>query len=257
MKNNLSYIAALIWLNVKVLFEKPVSSLLFALSMFCQDIFLFAAWAVFFGAVGRVRGWGMPEIFLLYGIIFCSYGFSAVFFNGIRHLGYKVNDGELDVYLTRPRNPLPALYITRCNPGGLGDIASGLIFLAFFSGLHTGQFFLAAAVSVLTSILFESMKLIFYSLNFFFHNGSRFGDYLTDALFYLTTVPQQSQSFMIKIALFTIMPAGFVSLFPVYLVQRDSVLLLGAQALVVAFYVSVAIGVFHLGIRRYKQRSGA
>ncbi len=256
MRTLFSTITTLSRMNLKVIREKPISSALFALGMFAQDIFLFAGWAVFFGAVGRVRGWGMPEIFLLYGLLFCDYGVSAVFFNGIRHLGYKVMDGELDVYLTRPQNPLPALYITRCNPGGLGDIACGLMFLAFFSGLDFGQFCLAVIAAVLVAILFETMKLIFYSFNFFFNNGSRFGDYLTDALYYLTTVPQQGQSLMVKVMLFSIMPAGFVAMLPVEVVRCNSIGLLAVLAAVVVLYGLFGMWVFNEGIRRYK-RGGA
>jgi ABC-2 type transport system permease protein len=253
MKYRFAYIGAMLGLNLRTVLEQPVRSLCMTLAMYAQDVLLFAGWIVFFNAVGQVRGWGLPELCLLYGMQFCSYGMSNLLTDGTRHLGLRVANGDIDTYLTRPRHVLPPLVLGRCNPANLGDFCAGVTLLVVGAGLGPGGVALALLVAVLMGLLFESAKLSYHSLGFFVSGGSRIGEYLTDSLYYLSILPQQGHGVLFRIVLFSALPAGFLVTVPVDLVRHANPRELAMLAGVDALYAGFALWFFGQGLKRYKR----
>ena len=76
-------------------------------------------------------------------------------------------------------------------------------------------------------------------------------DQLFEILIISATVPQHGQPLAIKLVLFSAIPAGFISLTPVALMQNfDAFLLAGLVAAALA-YAAAAVLVFNAGLKRY------
>ena len=56
----------------------------------------------------------------------------------------------------------------------------------------------------------------------------------------------------VRLLLFTIIPAGFISFVPLQLLKQFTWLLLGGMVGFTALIVTVAVGIFSLGLRRYE-----
>ena len=252
MRGWLAYVGYLAALNLRAAFANRRRALWMALAMFSQDFLLFAGWIIFFRAVGTVRGWGLPEIYRLYGLLFASFGLSSVV-DGVRDLGWRVVSRDIDALLAQPRHPLPQVLFTRCTPAAFGDIGCGLLFLALFSGLDANGFCLSLVLAVLMAVFFTAAMLVCHSMAFFVAGGEHLGNTLQDCIYYLATVPQQSESWLFKAMLFTVMPAGFVSLLPVRILSEGGWLPWLEMLAGVVVYSLFAAWVFNLGVRRYKR----
>ena len=57
--------------------------------------------------------------------------------------------------------------------------------------------------------------------------------------------------------MFTIMPAGFISLIPVFLLSSFDVLTFAVLTCAALIYAALAVLVFNAGLRRYVSQSGA
>jgi ABC-2 type transport system permease protein len=246
------YIAGMLEINLRTVLDRPLRSFGMSFAMWVQDLLLFAGWIVFFHAVGRVRGWGLPELYLLYGMQFCSYGISNLVTDGVRQLGHRIETGDIDLYLTWPRSVLPPIVIARCNPANLGDICAGLTLLVAGAGLSPLGVALAVVTACLMGVLFESAKLTYHSLAFFVRGGSRMGEYLTDSMYYLSIVPQEGHGVFMKALLFSAIPAGFLVIVPVSAVRDFNLMELGGLALVDCLYGAFACWFFSLGLKRYR-----
>ena len=59
-----------------------------------------------------------------------SFGLTVTIAGGVRHLGRFIEDGELDTLLTQPRPVLLYALGMRSQASGVGDVLSGLVFIA-------------------------------------------------------------------------------------------------------------------------------
>ena len=81
--------------------------------------------------------------------------------------------------------------------------------------------------------------------------GPALAEYLFDGVWYFSQTPQDGQGWLVKLVLFTILPAGFINIFSVKLIERAELLWLGGFAVAVAAYAGLAVWVFSVGVKRY------
>ena len=86
---------------------------------------------------------------------------------------------------------------------------------------------------------------------FWLPNGGRFSDQLFEILIISATVPQHGQPLAIKLVLFSAIPAGFISLTPVSLMQNFDALVLAGLVAAALAYATAAVLVFNAGLKRY------
>ena len=72
------------------------------------------------------------------------------------------------------------------------------------------------------------------------------------ALTMFSTYPMNIFNGVVRILLFTIVPAGFISFVPLQLLQHFSWPLFCAMIGFTLLFVSIAVGMFNLGLRRYE-----
>ena len=242
-----------LWLNVRTMLARPRRLAWMTGAMFLQDLLFFAAWIVFFHAFGSVWGWNLRDIFLLYGINAFSFGLLHFASDGTRDISHCIQEGQLDLYLTRPCHPLLWIKAGRFNPSSLGNTMAGFLFFIFGARLSLPDIGLALIVSVLVGTLFEAVQVIYRSVIFFLPKSSSLSEYLVEAMYYLTTVPESGQGRFMQALMFSVVPAAFMVTVPVRLIHHpgwsDLALLAGATVA----YCVLADVLFRWGIRRYRR----
>ena len=174
---------------------------------------------------------------------------------GGRHLGRLIEDGDLDTLLTQPRSVLVYALGIRSQPSGVGDLISGLIFIAMSREVawHTLPLLLAALLA--SAVVFVACGIAFFSFAFWLGNVETMSRQLWELLITFSLYPEPLFGGVLRFALFTVLPAGFVAYQPVRVVQAPSVpvvclLVLGASA-----YLGLAVLMFDRGLRRYASGS--
>ncbi len=250
-----TYIPALLRQSLKAAGTNRLQFAFLGSAMFAQNAIFFLVWIVFFGTIHDVKGWRLSDLALFQGILCMGIGGAFFLAEGSRHLAERIRDGELDTYLIRPRHPLPQLISLDINASSLGDLVYGAVLvLATRPGVE--ELLLALVLAVCVGTLYVALVITFQSLAFFINGGGRLADELFMTMICLGSVPQHTEGVLMKIVLFSVLPAGFVAIVPLEVIREHSLLLLGLMVGAVTVYAGIAVALFHAGLKRYTSATG-
>lgn len=226
-----------------------------ALSMLGNNALYFVNWWLFFGMVGEVRGWELAHMAVLYGTVAFAFGFAMFFFGGAREIVSAVESGRLDVYLGKPRHPLPALMLAEAKPYGLGDMMTGPVLWFTLGGLSAAQGLVALVVGCAAGVVLLATLTALHSLAFWKNDAKGLVDQIFDAFIIASSSPQHVLPVSLKFILLTVIPAGFMGMIPTQAILHPSLPTVGGMVLVAAFYMAAATWIFNRGLRRYTSGS--
>jgi ABC-2 type transport system permease protein len=254
MVNNMGYLAyilALFRANMRAHHAEKRRTIVLGGFMLLQNLMFFTLWIVFFGSVGQVKGWHLQDVALMYGTLATAVGFTVFACDGVRTIAFRIQDGSIDSFLTTPRHSLPALLLSRSNPASLGDILSGPIYWFWFGDATIAQLPELIMLSLFGSIIFLSALIAFYSIPFWLQRSGRFADQLFEMLIIFSSIPQHAQPIGMQFVMFSVMPAGFISLIPISLLHDFNVPMFILLAAMAAIYPALAVLIFNKGVKRY------
>jgi ABC-2 type transport system permease protein len=253
--NLFGFVRALVVTNLKAALALRGAFAIQAVFMALNNFAFFVFWWALMRHVTTIRGWHLGDIQLLFGIVAASVGLTVTVAGGVRHLGGFIDDGDLDTLIAQPQPVLVHALLMRSQPAGFGDLVSGLIFVVW-SGRVTWQSLpLVAAAVAASAIVFLATGIVFFSLAFWLGKIDSAARQLWDLLITFSLYPEPLFGGVLRLALFTVLPAGFVGYLPARIVQHASagdVALLAAGA---AGYLALAVVMFDRGLRRYASGS--
>ena len=253
--NSLAFARALVATNLKATLALRGAFVLQVVFMALNNFTFFVFWWVLMRRVTTLRGWQLAEVQLLFGLVAVSFGLTVTVAGGVRHLGRLIEDGDLDTLLTQPRSVLVYALGIRSQPSGAGDLISGLIFIAASREVswHTLPLLLAALLA--SAVVFVACGIAFYSLAFWLGNVETMARQLWELLITFSLYPEPLFGGVLRLVLFTVLPAGFVGYLPVRVVQAPSVPLVCLPVLGASVYLGFAVLIFNRGLRRYASGS--
>jgi len=143
----------------------------------------------------------------------------------------------------------------RSHPAGIGDALSGA-FLIAASGYVTWRSVPLLMVAIgASAVIFLATGVLFFSCAFWLARVESIARQMWELLITFSLYPEPLFGGVLRLALFTILPAGLVGYLPVAVVRTPStpqVCLLVAGA---AGYFALAVLVFNRGLRRYASGS--
>jgi ABC-2 type transport system permease protein len=220
--------------------------------MLGNDCLWLLFWWSYFQQFPLVNGWQQTDIVVLWSVSTFGIGMAEALFGNATRLAALIINGGLDAYLGMPRYALLHACISATDPSGWGDALFGLG--AFLLFLHPGPFnlLLFMLLGVMVALIFAAFVIIFGSTAFFLGNTDGLTQQMVGALVTFATYPMNIFNGVIRVLLFTIVPAGFISFVPLQLLHRFTWPMFGAMAGFTALIVLVAAGFFQLGLRRYE-----
>jgi len=254
-RNDLTFVRALIATNLKAALALRGAFVMQAAFMALNNATFFVFWWALMRHVRTIRGWTLGDIQLLFGIVAAAVGLTVTVAGGVRHLGRFIEDGDLDTLLTQPKSVLAYALGVRSMPSGVGDFVSGLIFIAWSGQVSWRLLPLVGAAIVASALVFVACGIVFFSLAFWLGKVETVARQLWDLLITFSLYPEPLFGGMLRLALFTVLPAGFVGYLPARVVHAPSILGVGALAIGSVAYVGLAVLVFDRGLRRYASGS--
>lgn len=252
VRGTLEFLAAMVAMNLKSSFALRGAFWLQVAFMAVNNAVYFCFWWIFFERFERVGEWTVADVAALYGIVAAGFGAAVVFAGGIRDLSRHIVNGDLDVFMTQPKNPLLHALASRTQATGWGDMISGLGFL-WLSGLVGWATLPLAILAVLISgSLFVASGVILHSLAFWIGRMDNLARQMWDFLVTFSIYPRPIFTGVFKLLLFTLIPAGFIGYLPVELVRNFEWSGLAAALGGALFYSALAIAVFGAGLQRYE-----
>lgn len=248
----LDYLWTLQRTNLRAATRQRMMFVTFAVLMFVQNFIMFGIWLVFFGNFSSIGGWQVSDIAVLFGAGAFGFGFVFFLFGGTLSVARVVAEGALDPYLGRPKGPLLALMMSDSRPTGIGDMATAIVLWLTLGGYSLSELPILLLIGVCVGVIFLAVALLLQSAVFFAGSMRRLAEQLMEIFILLSLNPQVGFAPLFKLAMFTIIPAGFIALLPVEIMRGYGAPGLLGMVGAAAGYMSLAVFVFYAGMRRYR-----
>jgi ABC-2 type transport system permease protein len=255
MLKELKFLTAVWKVNLQSTMEYRVSFLSQVIGMILNDGIYFVVWVIFFDRFQSIRGWGLSDMFITFGITASAFGITALLFGNTFNLGEIITRGRLDYYLSFPRPVLLHAIASRSVASGMGDFIYG--FLSFCcSGRFSWDGLLRFGVAIVFSTaVFTSFILIIQSLAFWIGTTSYLSGIALNAMLTFANYPITLFDTGARLLLFTLVPAALMGAVPASFVNHfgwDRIAQLAVGALI---FLGLSIGMFYTGLRRYESGS--
>ena len=243
---------AYLFFNLKSQWEYRGAFLSQMLAMFVNNIVWVVFWAIFFHRFPVLHGWGVNDVITLWAIAAAGFGLAHAVCGNALYLPALIARGQLDVWMLYPRRLLSHVLLGRISATCCGDVLFGFfVYLGFVrpDWLHLLLFlFLTLAVA----FLFVGFSILTGSLTFFLGNAEGLAEQWRISMITFSTYPFTIFEGAVKIVLYTLIPAAFVSYFPVIALRQLSLLHAAATVAGAALLLLSGVAVFYCGLKRYE-----
>lgn len=260
MKRQLTFLFALWKANLLAAMEYRASFLSQVVGMMLNNLIYFFFWVIFFDRFEQVRGWGLHEMLVLFGVTASAFGLSVYLFGNLMHVAETVATGRLDYYLSLPRPVLLHLLASGSHASGLGDFSYGILSFVASGLLEPGSLNPGSLLRFLLGVLlgmviFLSFMVLVQSLAFWLGNAQMLANQAFNAVITFALYPITLFDGTAKLLLFTVVPAALMGAVPAEFITRfgweNLFQMLGAATI---FFI-LSLWAFHAGLRRYESGS--
>ncbi len=259
MIRHLSFLMALWKTNLLSAMEYRISFLTQMIGMMLNNAIYFVFWIIFFARFEQINGWGLVDMFFLFGVVATGFGAGTFLFGNSVRLSSIIAQGQLDYYLSLPRPVLLHVLASRSIASSAGDFVYGLLSFAVavvFSGAFSGLLLLRFALACLGAIaVLIGFFTLVQSLTFWIGNSSLLTTNAFNAIITFSLYPITLFDGTAKLLLFTIIPAAFVGALPAEFVRQFDLGQLIQISAGAVLFLALAVLIFYRGLRRYESGS--
>lgn len=253
--NDLKFLLAIWKANLQSAMEYRASFLSQVIGMMVNNFIYFAIWIIFFNRFKDVRGWGVNDMYVTFGILASAFGLVSLLFGNAFFLSEIISNGRLDYYLSMPRPVLLHTIASRTISSGMGDFTYGFLSYAlsgYFTWDGLARFVLAM---LLAATVFASFLILMQSLAFWLGIMTNFSALVLNALLTFGIYPITLFDNYAKFILFTIIPAAFMGALPAEFIRAFTWQSLAELLAGAVIFLLLAVAIFRLGLRRYESGS--
>lgn len=209
-------------------------------------------WRLFFEVTQDVNGWRFEQLVGLVAFNSLIYGLVDVGIGGlIWNINEYIREGRIDFYLTLPKNVLSHLLISGVSVNRMGRLLIGLGYYILFIPITFYSLMMLLIGSLLGAIIFLSWLIIFHSLTFWLGQSTLVWESLASLLEFARKPTDIFQG-IIRLTLYTILPAAFLGTVPVRMIYEFSLWRLFYFGFFALGSLALAVWFFYRGLRRYE-----
>ncbi|MEH1862744.1 MAG: ABC-2 family transporter protein [Nostoc sp.] len=254
----LSYLqlaGAYIRLNLNAHLEYRGAFLTQVVAMVLNNLVWVTFWGLFFTRFPVLRGWTVQDVVTLWAIAATGFGLANTICGNAMQLTSLIVQGQLDVWMLYPRALLPHLLLGRMNATSWGDMLFGYWVYLFFVKPDAVHLALFTGLTVSVATLFVGFNILTGSLSFFLGNSEGLTQQWRNAMLTFSTYPATLFEGTVKLLLYTLIPAGFVTYLPIEALRSLSLIHAVLAVVGSTTVLLVGAGVFYQGLRRYASRN--
>jgi ABC-2 type transport system permease protein len=240
-------------LQITLEYRGPFISQVFG--MLLNDVMWVTFWVLYFGRFPVLNGWRIEDVLTIWAITGAGFGLGMGFFGNVQQLPRIIAQGELDYYLALPKNVLLHVLISKMDLPALGDILFGFGLFAAFLHPTPERILLFVVLALCGAMVFLGFFIVLGSLAFWMGNTEGLAMQVFNGLVTLSTYPTPLFHGVVKLLMFTVVPAWFVSHLPTALLQQFD---WGSFLIEIGFaagLLALAVWLFYRGLRRYESGS--
>jgi ABC-2 type transport system permease protein len=255
MRRESGFLLAVWKANLQSAMEYRGAFLSQVIGMMLNNFIYFAIWIIFFDRFKQVRGWGLSDMYITFGVLASAFGLVSLLFGNAFNLSEIINKGRLDYYLSMPRPVLLHAVASRTISSGMGDFTYGFLSYAlsgYFSWDGLARFVLG---TLLAATVFAAFLILVQSLAFWLGMMTNLTSLILNAMITFGIYPITLFDSTAKVILFTLIPAALMGAVPAEFIRAFTWASLGEMLLGAAAFLFLATAVFRLGLRRYESGS--
>ncbi|HEY9679851.1 MAG TPA: ABC-2 family transporter protein [Drouetiella sp.] len=250
--NYLSLAIAYTKLNLDAQLEYRGAFISQVVAMFLNNVIWVWFWILFFSRFKVLRGWDINDVVTLWCIAASGFGLAHTVCGNALQIPVLISRGQLDVWMLYPRALLPHILLGRMSATACGDALFGYAVYLVFVKPDLVHFCLFVALTVSIAFMFIGFSIFTGSLTFFLGNSESLAEQWRYAMITFSTYPSSLFEGAVKLVLYTVIPAMFVSYHPIVALRNlsmvDALISVAGSAAV----VFVGAAVFYFGLRRYE-----
>lgn len=222
-----------------------------------QFVTLFILWGIFV-SFDSMMGWNFYELAVLSAMLQLVTGVANGFFRQFRVMEELIIDGELDIYLVRPRSVIFQLAVREVDLISLfGKALPSMVILIFALGkldVHWTaiRFLFLMWTVIFGSVLFASIFLIIGSLSFFFYRTNEICMTLLYSLQDFVNYPVCIYDRGIRMFISVIFPLAFVNYYPVIFLKTNNYMIVATMVLIAGIAIALSTLVWRYGLKHYQ-----
>jgi ABC-2 type transport system permease protein len=219
--------------------------------MFVNNLAFFLIWIFFFRQFGDLRGYGLTDIAGLFAMACISLGFFVLLADGVRNLSRYIVTGELERFLNTPCHPIPLIVFSDSRASGFGDILFGLVVWLGFAQGSWQSIPWVLVIGLLCATIIAAALFCLHCLTFWHRGVHHSTEQVYNSFLIFSSYPTHIYSFLGKILLMTVFPAGLIATLPMAILHQHRIWAVIALPLAALLWVRLAKWVFQRGLRRY------
>lgn len=248
----LPFFMALLRTSIRASISVRGAFLVEASLMILNNLIFVMMWWLFFRQFKEINGWTLTDIIALNAIGMGAYGLMLIFFGGVRTLSRVILAGDLDSFMTKPKNLLLHLLSSQSLSKGWGHLMTAAILMAMGHLTSFPTFILIILCMLSGSLVFTGFAIIAHSLVFWLGAVESVSRKYCDSLFLFALYPTNIYSGWLQLVMFTLIPAGIIGYLPVELLRHFSwetlfIILTSSSAIFV-----LAFWIFYKGLKKYE-----
>lgn len=258
MKTLFNYIelaASYVRLNLLAHLEYRQAFVSQVIAMFINNCFWIAFWAVFFTRFPVLRGWTVEDVYTLWAVASAGFGLAHAVCGNAWYMPGLVARGELDAWMLYPRRLLSHMVLGKQVVTAWGDALFGYASYLILVRPDLPHFAMFVMLTISIAILFVAFSIITGSLSFYLGNAEGLAEQWRFALITFSLYPATLFDGYVRVVLFTVVPAAFVSSLPIEALKTFSFVEVGIVFLAAVTFMIIAIVVFYQGLKRYESGS--
>ena len=220
--------------------------------MLLNDAMLLFFWWVLFNRLPSLGGWDLAGVMTLYGIVAFGFGAATVVCGNSFLVARVIASGDLDYYLALPADPLVHLLVSRMSLPGWGDLIFGLIVFLVAAPGQWAKLPLFLVLGLLAGLILVGFSVLVGSLAFWVGNADNLAAQAINALITFSLYPVEIFPSVVRLLLYTLIPAALVGSLPASLLSDFDWRRLAMLVVVTIGITLAAREAFQWGLHRYE-----
>jgi len=232
--------------------EYRISFIMQVIGMMINNTGFVLIWLIYFARFPGLNGWTFREMALLLSIGAINYALVWIFAFGVVNLSQLIAKGEIDRFLTLPKNTLWQIAVSKTQISAIGDLLFGFIMIWISGYVSLQNIMLIFITSILSAIIIFSFLVGTQSLAFFLGDFEGTGRELINTFLGFTMYPQGIYSGTLKFLMMTLIPAFFAAALPIQIIRFHDFRAIFYLACASIVFLIVANFIFKKGLKKYE-----
>ncbi|GEK35464.1 ABC transporter permease [Kurthia sibirica] len=251
-KQELNFLTHVWKLNFLSAMEYRVNFIIQIVMMILNNALYFIFWIIFFETFTAVNGWDLSNMLLLFSIVTTGAGIAFIFFGNATRLSSLIEDGQMDYYITLPKNPLFYSISSRTSISAVGDVIFGVFIFFFLIEFNAHKLILWVICSILVAAILTAYVSILGTMAFWTGRAQVLSEQGINAIMTFAMYPSSIFNGYTRLILFTVIPAGFISEVPVSLLNEPNLISLSILCVFTVIICSFSYWLFGRGLKNYE-----